>query len=234
MTVKSVRLPAIFVFATAFAGFFAAPISASTISVTAAVTGQSGPWLYSSSLNPSFQYGTDSQAAPALFSASDGFAFAAGNTLTITYVNGMVSVGGGFPLTDANGDKAAATNAGTGSSGRVFPSFFMNPATYPIYLGELVGAFATSSGVLVGTPFAVGDSATAVIPSGATQLQLGINDDIFSDNVGSYTVQVTGLSDSSAPEPSAAVLLGSALAGIVLGRRLTRASHSRTRLRQHP
>ena len=230
MTFPSVHHPATFIaFAAAFASFFAAPGSAAPISVTKAVNGTSGPWLYSSSLNASFQYGTDSQLAPVLFNASDGLAFAAGDTLTIDYLSGMMSVGPGFPLTDAKGDTAAVTNAGTGSSGKVFPSFFMNSATYPTYLGELVGVFANSSGVIVGTPFAVGDAASVVIPSGATQLQLGINDDIFGDNVGSYTVQVTGpAAASSAPEPSTLVLFGGALAGIGFGRRRIRgAVHSR-------
>jgi hypothetical protein len=221
MTFKSLHLSVIVVaFAATVVAFLASPASAAIISDTKTVNATSGPWLYSSTLNASSQYGTDSQAAPVLFSASDGFAFDPGDTLTITYLSGTVSVGGGFPFTDANGVTANPTNAGPGSSGKVFPSFFMNSATYPIYLGELVGTFADSSGAIVGTPFRVGDSASVVIPSGASRLQLGINDDLFGDNVGSYTVQVTGPSGvSSVPEPSTVVLLGCALAGVCLVRR---------------
>jgi hypothetical protein len=97
----------------------------------------------------------------------------------------------------------------------------MNPATYPINLGELVGTFANSSGAIVGTPFAVGDSASVTIPTGATELFLGINDDIYGDNAGSYTVQVSGPAAglSSVPEPSTVGMLAALLGAVVIAAR---------------
>ncbi len=51
-----------------------------------------------------------------------------------------------------------------------------------------------------------------MIPAGATQLQLGVNDDIYSDNTGAYQITITG---AGVPEPSALALLG--LTAIVAG-----------------
>lgn len=188
---------------------------AGTIDVTATVDGTRGPWTYSSTLNSSFQCGSDSELPPTVFNASDGFDFAAGGTFTITYLSGTVSVGSGFPFTDANGDTSLAVDNGPGSSGKVVPSFYMDAATYPINLGELVGTFATSSGTIVGTPFKVGDSASVTVPAGATQLQLGVNDDIYGDNAGFYNVEVAGPTtptvSSTVPEPTTWGSLGAVL-----------------------
>ncbi len=189
-------------------------LSAATIDLTTTIDGTQGPWTFSSTLNSGSQYGTDSELPPVVLDASDGFSFASGGTFTFTYLSGTMSVGSGFPFTDADGDTAFPVDAGVGSSGKVFPSHYMDPATYPINLGELVGTFATSGGVIVGTPFAIGDSASITVPTGATQLQLGVNDDIFGDNVGSYTVEIGGPAatvSSTVPEPSTSGLLGAVL-----------------------
>jgi hypothetical protein len=63
----------------------------------------------------------------------------------------------------------------------------------PAYGGELVGAFA-NNGVMVGTPFPIGNGPTMLtIPNGATELMMGVNDNFFSDNQGSYTVTVASV-----------------------------------------
>jgi hypothetical protein len=127
--------------------------------------------------------GVGDETGPTIFSAADGFDFTAGNTFTIAYLSGLVSAGGGFPATDANGDTALAFNNLGGSSGKGAPSKYMNTASYPINLTELVGTFANSASALVGTPFKIGDLGSAVVPVGATRLQLGVNDDIFATTV---------------------------------------------------
>jgi hypothetical protein len=164
-------------------------------------------------LNSTFQYGVGDQTAPTTISS--GFDFSAGNTFTVQYVSGTVSAGTLFPSVDANGDTSYIFNNSPGSSGKVAPSAYMNPATYPIYLVELVGTFADSTGAIVGTPFALGNGPTDIIaPAGATELLLGINDDIYSDNTGSFLVDVTGPGAAippSVPEPGSLVLLGTSL-----------------------
>lgn len=56
-------------------------------------------------------------------------------------------------------------------------------------LCALVGAFTDSSGNVI-QPVYFADGATYVVPTGATQLQLGVNDDKFSDNTGSFSITV--------------------------------------------
>jgi len=199
-----------------FAGLaFVGPAQADTVMTTVTVDGTDMPWNWvNSGLNTSDQFGINDGTGPVVISATNGFTFNPGDVLTLTYLSGLVSVGFSFPDTDANGDTADAVDANNGSTGKPFPSFYMNPATYPINLGELVGTFANSSGAIVGTPFAIGDGPDAfTIPAGATQLQLGVNDDKFSDNTGSWDVQVSGPGPvaSGVPEPSAVALFGFAL-----------------------
>ena len=184
------------------------------LTLNATVDATDGPWLYANGgLNTNFQYGEDDQKAPLVLSAANGLAFVAGTTLDVEYVIGSTNEGG-FASPDANGDSVFVFNANTGNSGKVAPSAYFDPATYPAYLGVLSGTFADSSGTIIGTPFKVGDSLSIVIPAGATQLQLGVNDDIYSDNTGAYQITVTG---AGVPEPSALALvsLTAILAGTV-------------------
>jgi hypothetical protein len=93
-------------------------------------------------------------------------------------------------------------------------------ASSPKYLGEFVGAFANSSGQVVGTPFAIGDGpATFIVPAGASQLQLGVNDNLFSDNTGSWNVNVTMV-----PEPSTCALMVAGVTTLVAFRRQAKPS----------
>lgn len=183
---------------------------ASNVTITTTVAGNQGPW--SQSLNPSDNYGVGDNSSPDAITSASGISFAAGGTITISYLSGTVSAGSGFAFVDAGGNTAFPFNNLPGSSGKVAPSFFMNSSTYPIYLTELVGTFA-DNGVIVGTPFAIGDGATLTVPAGANQLLLGANDDIYSDNAGSWTLSVTGPAASvgATPEPGSLFLLASGL-----------------------
>ena len=194
------------------------PLVAATITATVTVNGTDMPWNWvNGGLNTNDQFGVNNGAGPVLISAANGFGFNANDILTVTYLSGLVSVGSSFPNTDAKGDTAFPVDNGTGSSGKVFPSFYMNHATYPINLGELVGTFADSAGDIVGTPFVLGDGPTTLtIPTGASRLQLGVNDDLFSDNTGSWSIQVSGTGPAGVPEPDAAALCGSGLVALGL------------------
>ena len=170
------------------------------------------PWLFANGgLNSNYQFGIGDGTAPDVIGASSGISFAAGNTISITYVSGLVNAG--FVAADANGDKSFVTNANrNGRTGEPFPSYYFNPASYPTYLGELVGTFTDSSGSIVGTPFAIGDSLQVIVPTGATQLQLGINDDYYADNSGSFLVNIAG--PSVVPEPSSLLMLAVGMGGL--------------------
>src|ERR1700677_3504351 len=179
-----------------------APAWAGSVDVT--VDSHVGPWSQAS--NPALDYGVHDNTGPTVVAVTPG------ENLTISYLSGLTSAFGGTPTVDANGYVGGAFGSGVGlsgigSSGTPFPSFFIDPTnTGPdIWLAELIGDFATG-GVVVGTPFAIGDGPFAImVPAGVTQLQLGVNDDIYSDNTGSLLIQVAGV--SGVPEPATWTLL---------------------------
>lgn len=198
--------------------------TAQNITVNKTVNGASGPWSWENGgLNTAYQYaneyGNFGIQPPTTISATDGFRFSVGDTLTITYLSGNAEGAyGGTPVSASGYLNSPLDNilAGTYGPG---PSYYMNPATYHIYNMELVGTFANSSGQIVGTPFAVGLSGTFAIPAGATQLELGANDNNYGDNSGSWNIQVTGI-----PEPATWSLLALGLVAILGGRRVRRRS----------
>jgi DNA-binding winged helix-turn-helix (wHTH) protein len=155
---------------------------------TVTVPGTAGPW--DAAVNPGFDYTwSHDYKGPVVIGSGSGFSFSPGSTITVTYVSGTISAGAGYPFRDANGDPDNLINAGNGDNGK-FPGFYMNRGL-PVYGQELVGAFA-NNGVIVGQPFAIGDGpATLTVPAGANQLQLGINDNLYSDNAGVFTVRVS-------------------------------------------
>jgi hypothetical protein len=164
--------------------------AASPITVT--VPGGAGPW--EQSLNPAFNYGVQDNLPPVVIDTSSGLDFTSGARITLKYVSGLVadSSGPGAQFFDANGGPMSfPTNTYTGANGNL-PAYYMNP-TVPVYLTELVGTFA-NNGVIVGVPFAIGDGPTTVpVPSGANQLLLGVNDNLYgapSPNQGSFVVEV--------------------------------------------
>lgn len=160
-----------------------------TISVT--VKGNQGPWQQT--LNPTLNYGAGDNAAPLVINGASGIPFPTGGVLTVTYVSGQVNVspGTGFPMTDANGYTLDPTDNKTIAPCGTYPSFFMNTGFYPIYASELLGTFA-NNGVIVGAPFVVRDGPSMLtIPAGANQLLLGVDDNCYADNTGSWTLNVS-------------------------------------------
>ena len=157
------------------------------------VDSHAGPWM--PSLNPAYDYGWHDNNSPTIINhANSGIIFTAGNMLTITYLSGLISAGGSLPFTDANGDTTSRYGCGPGliePTQKHLPCFYVD-LSKKTYLMALIGVFADSNGLMVGQPFTVGNGPYLIaIPAGATQLQLGVNDDIFNDNMGSWAIQVT-------------------------------------------
>lgn len=170
--------------------------------VTKQIPASSGPWVVTLAVNSDYSYG-GSPGAPVLFSASDGFAFQTGDVLTIQYSSGLWCAGTLVSVqtcVDANGYRiyAPADNRPLGTSTVYAPSKYMEPATYPIYLMQLVGTFADSRGQIVGAPFKVGNGPINVtIPAGALQLQLGENLYDYSTARNYYTVLTASVSGTT-------------------------------------
>jgi len=148
------------------------------------------PWLSQpGGLNSAYHFGQQDGAPPVVLTFASLHA-APGDKITVRFISGDVSTGGGSPPMDGSGFPNPNDVGGLGWSGQPMPNAYMSP--YPINVGSIVGTFATDDGTIVGHPFALGDGPTTkTIPSGAAQLQLGINDDIYADNTGSDVVSVT-------------------------------------------
>lgn len=80
------------------------------------------------------------------------------------------------------------------SLGRFDFNFFYPNSVIPVFAGALIGGWADVTGALVTNPFLIGNSLTAKVPAGATQLLMGTNDAVFSDNTGAWQVSVNGAS----------------------------------------
>ena len=148
------------------------------------------PWLWQpGGLNASYGFGAQDGIGPLILTLA-GLQAKPGGILLVRYLSGEISTGMGSPMMDANGFANFDAFGANGITGKPMPNRYMSP--YPINVGSLVGAFTTRAGRLVGAPFALGDRPTQLtIPAGAAQLQLGINDDLYADNTGAFTIAVT-------------------------------------------
>ena len=210
------------------AAILVASVSAAS-AVTVAVDARSGPW--SRAANPGFNYGIGDNLAPTSVPVIPG------TTVTISYDSGLTSsFAGVIPTVDANGYVGGIFGSGgipnvlTGIGSQApFPSFFIDPTnTGPdIWLNGLIGTFANAAGVIVGTPFSVGNGPLSeLVPLGATQLLLGINDDVFGsvvvddelvpDNTGSLNISVVVSDTSATPLPAALPLFAAGLGALGL------------------
>jgi hypothetical protein len=190
----------------------------------ATVLGTAGPYDPTNPLNAGIDYGVHDNTAPTTIAVNTG------DNITIAYVSGLTSAFGGTPTVDANGYVggifgSGPGRSGIGSSGTPFPSFYLDPTNTgtPVNLDELMGSFVNSSGGVI-VAFAIGDGPFSITaPSGAAFLQLGVNDDIYSDNTGFLNVDVTGSTAMVTPVPAALPLFAAGL-GVMgfLGRRRKR------------
>lgn len=152
------------------------------------------PWVWQSGgINQNYAFGFPNGTPPTVVPLST-LGGRPGETVTLRSIAGHISIGSSGPAADAAGYAGLFDHGQHGALGP-FPSSYMHP--YPINLGELVGTFADAGGNIIGTPFAVGDGPVSrAIPPGASQLQLGINDDVFNGmsqgigNAGAFTVLV--------------------------------------------
>lgn len=167
--------------------------SAGTHAVTKGVLGTAGPWKYvKGGLNSSFPYSEFDPpgfpTAATAFNTADGLNFAADKVLHLRYVSGGTNQSAAYPLTDAIGNLSWGSCPRGGLAYGKCPSEYVTGAKI---IMELIGTFATASGEIVGRPFALGNTNDLVIPAGASQLLLGVNDTGYFNNTGSMQISVS-------------------------------------------
>lgn len=189
------------------ASLMALSVGAQALTVNTTVDATSNPWDITT--NSGSTYNTSGSTGPTVVTGG-GLDFTAGSVFNISYTSGSISLGAHPSLTVNDGNGIVSR-----FSGSTFPA---NSIASGALLGAIVGTFTDASGLIVGNPFAIGSGPVFVAPAGATQLLLGINDDLFGDNSGSFEVSVEQ-STSAVPIPAAVWLFGSALVGLAGMRR---------------
>lgn len=166
--------------------------SAVAVTLIATVSGNAGPW--DRGLNTDYPYGVpvngipNSNGPPLVLTPSKGLLFFKGHQISIRYTIGQIIAGG------SNGNVVGSGGAGVIGWPPTVPPCNDAPGCYTgktTLLGMLLGAWADTNGKLVGIPFIVGNGAVVVVPGGADQLMLGINDGWYNDNGGSIDVEVS-------------------------------------------
>lgn len=186
--------------------------SAALISEDVEVSAQAGPW--STVLNPTLSYGNGSELAASHTTAA--FDFSAGSGFSLRYTGGLATpLSYGGVVYDGRGDTDYTATGVLGTSGNPFPSQYVPAGSGTVYLGTLIGAFALD-GVVVGTPFAIGNGIDVTSPGGVNEILFGTNDDIFNDNRGTLALSITGTAAaiSPVPLPGGAPLFGLAMLGL--------------------
>jgi hypothetical protein len=87
----------------------------------------------------------------------------------------------------------------TNSKGQIDVNFFYKDTRPAAFFGCLIAAWTDGTGQLVAEPFAPGLDATMSAPTGATQLQLGVNNNSWGSGSGSWTIAVNGTSYTIGP-----------------------------------
>ena len=171
------------------------------------VDAKSGPWDWQKGgLNKYYAYGNGRHGPPAVFKGKEGKGLLPGQILSIRYLKGRCRAWPGWSwdpgYDNTNGPEGyQKTDASSysGNSGEKLPSMFVHPDDWPTFIMALIGAFTDSQGNIVGFPFKVGEQCTLTVPAGATQLQFGLNDDLFGDNSGSFEISITELEQPTPP-----------------------------------
>ena len=172
--------------------------AAAPIPVTVTIPATDGPWSLAANPTLVYEYASETPAEPYVVQLQT-LLLSAGATMTIQCTGGTANAGG-LPDTGCAGlDSGYSPSNGTfqPACGTYPPSYYVPSTEWPIYGAQMIGSFANASGTVIGQPFLVPPTRISlVVPVGATELLLGINDCLFGPgngggaNTGSLTVAI--------------------------------------------
>jgi hypothetical protein len=148
------------------------PIGAAAPPAVITINGASYPWTPT---DPNYPFATSGGVGPA------SLAVVSGSITQINYTSGLVS-----PF--FSGIDAVPPDGGSGGAG--VGDAYINPAPSNL---SLIGGFADAGGNLLAPPFYIGLSAlVGPSPPNTTQILMGVNDNFYFNNTGSWTMNIGG------------------------------------------
>jgi Phage conserved hypothetical protein BR0599/Uncharacterized conserved protein (DUF2163) len=152
-----------------------------TLAASVTVGGGAAPWSYA---DPTYPFASTGQSSPVSIAMSQG------QVIILQYASGTISLHFGILPVDANGGSGAigqfnpSSQYTNGSPGNYIQPLIAPPAS-------LIGGFADSAGYLISPPFFIGDFLViGPAPANTTQLLIGVNDIYYTDNTGSWTINI--------------------------------------------
>lgn len=120
--------------------------------------------------------------------------------VTVTLEDASVKTFDYYPIrltpTGSNNDLDQTLELTFGDLGDLLPQELdriVRAHNLPFYGGALIGAFTDSTGLIIDTPFLIGNGGWFYVPGIATKLTMGIVDDtLYSDNTGNFVVNING------------------------------------------
>ncbi len=154
---------------------------AATISLTVPGTAQ----MWDVTKNVAMPYGLNDGTPAVVYPR----ALIVGQQLIVS-VTGSIKPSDSRPYGPPTGNSTLTPTTAKGSTGTYFPANYIPNNT--LGLCGAMAAWLDANDAVLGTPIAVGNGLTLVVPAGAKKLIFGVNDDHYSDNVGSFVYTITG------------------------------------------
>lgn len=146
------------------------------------VLATSMPWSFAGGKNSSFPIQIEDGGVPSVLPVE----LQPGDTVTIV-ASGLIEYDTNPFTSPPGGDSVRGF---TGVTGLAYPSTYQSAGTTMAGIAGLVGAWTDDDGNVIEV-IGVGLGGTFTVPSGATRLNLGIDDTLYSDNVGYFLAYCT-------------------------------------------
>ncbi|VVC05066.1 Uncharacterised protein [uncultured archaeon] len=159
------------------------------------ILGNTIPWISTANLNANYSFSDENGLLNSSIPVLAATNLSVDSTVVITASGTVYYLDGWLASVGPNGDPDQITgNSSSAGTNGPFPSSHI--ANCPLGVAGLCGAFTDSGNNIIET-ISVGTGNVFPVPSGATQLLLGVNDDNFGDNGGYFDVSIQSISSNA-------------------------------------